>query len=39
MEFATSTRADEKQDKMKRDCWENICGAPTTFQGYGIEYN
>ena len=24
---------------MKRVCWEFICGAPTIFQGYGIEYN
>ena len=24
---------------MERDCCEFICGAPTTFQGYGIEYN
>ena len=23
---------------MERDCCEFICGAPTTFQGYGIEY-
>ena len=23
--------------KMERDCCEFICGAPTTFQGYGIE--
>ena len=22
---------------MERDCCEFICGAPTTFQGYGIE--
>ena len=28
-----------KQDKMERDCCEFICGAPTTFQGYGIELN
>ena len=21
---------------MERDCWEFICGAPTTFQGYGL---
>ena len=26
-----------KKDKMERDCCEFICGAPTTFQGYGIE--
>ena len=24
---------------MERDCCEFICGAPTTFQGYGIEMN
>ena len=24
---------------MERDRCEFICGAPTTFQGYGIEYN
>ena len=24
---------------MKRDCCKFICGAPTTFQGYGIEQN
>ena len=24
---------------MARDCCEFICGAPTTFQGYGIEQN
>ena len=26
-----------KQNRMERDCGEFICGAPTTFQGYGIE--
>ena len=26
-----------KQVKMERDCCEFICGAPTIFQGYGIE--
>ena len=26
-----------KKDKMERDCREFICGAPMTFQGYGIE--
>ena len=36
MDFASSTRAAEK-DKMERDCCEFICGALTTFQGYGIE--
>ena len=30
MDFASS-----KQYKMERDCREFICGAPTTFQGYG----
>ena len=34
MDFASS-----KQDKMERDCCEFIYGAPTTFQGYGIEEN
>ena len=24
---------------MERDCCEFICGAPTTFPGYGIEQN
>ena len=24
---------------MERDCCKFICGAPTTFQGYGIEEN
>ena len=24
---------------MERDCCKFICGAPTTFQGYGIEWN
>ena len=28
-----------KQDKMERDCCEFICGAPMTFQSYGIEQN
>ena len=28
-----------KQVKMERDCCEFICGAPTTFQGYGIVSN
>ena len=28
-----------KQVKMERDCCEIICGAPTTFQGYRIEWN
>ena len=37
MDFASSTRAAEKQVKMERGCCEFICGAPTTFQGYGIE--
>ena len=27
----------QKQVKMDRDCCEFICGAPTTFKGYGIE--
>ena len=26
-------------DKVEMDCCEVICGAPMTFQGYGIEYN
>ena len=26
-----------KQDKVERTCCEFICGAPTTFKGYGIE--
>ena len=38
MDFASSTRAAEKQDKMERGCCEFICGAPTSFQGYGIEW-
>ena len=28
-----------KQDKVERDCCAVICGAPKTFQGYGIEKN
>ena len=32
MDFVISTRAAEN-----RDCCELICGAPTTFQGYGME--
>ena len=28
-----------KQDRMKRDCCEFICSAPTIFQGYRIKYN
>ena len=36
MDFASSTRAAENRS-MERDCCEFICGAPTTFQGYGIE--
>ena len=32
MDFASSAT-----DKVERDCCKFICGAPTTFQGYGIE--
>ena len=32
MDFASSTQA-----KLERDCCELTCGAPKTFQGYGIE--
>ena len=35
MDFARSTRATEKQDKAERDCFEVMCGAQTTVQGYG----
>ena len=35
MDFASSTRAAE--NKMEKDCCEFICGAPTTFKGYGID--
>ena len=35
MDFASSTRAAENRSRW--DCCEFICGAPTTFQGYGIE--
>ena len=34
MNFASSTRAAEK---MERDYCKLICGAPTTFKGYGTE--
>ena len=39
MDFASSARAAENRTRclMERDCCEFICGAPTTFQGYGIE--
>ena len=37
MDLASSTRVAEKQDKMERDGCKFISGAPTTFQGYGIE--
>ena len=39
MDFASSTRAAEnrKQVKMEREFCKFICGAPTTFQGHGIE--
>ena len=37
VDFDSSTRAAEKHDKMERDCCEFICGAPATFQGYGLE--
>ena len=36
LDFASSTRQ-LKHDKMERDCCKFICGAPLTFQGYGIE--
>ena len=40
MDFASSTRAAENRTLRKEmDCCELICGAPTTFQGYGIELN
>ena len=39
MDFASSTRTAENRTKWKRNCCEFICGAPMTFQGYGIEYN
>ena len=35
MDFASSARAAE--NRMEKDCCEFICGAPTTFQGYGIK--
>ena len=28
-----------KQDKLERDYCKFICGAPGTFQGFGLEYN
>ena len=34
MDFASSTRT---ADEVERDCREVICGAPTTFQGYGTD--
>ena len=37
MDFASSTRAAENRTKMESDCPEFICGARTTFQGYGKE--
>ena len=40
MDFASSTRAAENKTKWKDGkgyCCEFICGAWTTFQGYGIE--
>ena len=38
MDFASSTRAAEnRMDKVEMDCCKVICGAPMTFQGYGIE--
>ena len=37
-DFASSKWAAEKKDKMEKDCCEYIFGAPTTFQGCGIEW-
>ena len=37
MDFASSTRAAENRSRWKGVCCEFICGAPATFQGYGIE--
>ena len=46
MDFASSNRAAESRIEWGDcgggggwGCCELICGAPTTFQGYGIEYN
>ena len=32
-------QSSRKQGNIEVYCCEFICGAPTTFQGYGIEYN
>ena len=37
MDIASSTSAAEKKDKVEKDCCKVICGAPRTFQVYGIE--
>ena len=37
MDFASSIRAAGNRTRWERDYCEFICGAPTTFQGYGIE--
>ena len=39
MDFGSSARSAEKRTRWKWDCCEFICGAPTVFQGYGIEKN
>ena len=35
MDFASSIRSSLGEDKIERGCFEVICGAPTTLQGYG----
>ena len=37
MDFANSTRAAKKQDKVERDCCKVIGGALMTLLGYEIE--
>ena len=36
-DFASSIRGSLGEDKIERDCFEVICGAPTTLQSYGID--
>ena len=37
MDFANTFRAAAKTGLGEADCCNIICGAPTTFQGYGID--
>ena len=38
MNFASSARAAKGRTKWRGTCCKDLCGAPTTAKGYGIDY-